>query len=59
MTARHILKTSMKLIDIGANLTDPVFRGKYRGNQAHPDDLEKILERARDAGIVAMMVTGG
>ncbi|KAJ2812780.1 hypothetical protein H4S07_001160 [Coemansia furcata] len=49
----------MKLIDIGANLTDPVFRGKYRGHQAHPDDLAQILERAREAGIVAMMVTGG
>ncbi|KAJ2489697.1 hypothetical protein IWW37_003754 [Coemansia sp. RSA 2050] len=59
MTARHILRTSMKLIDIGANLTDPVFRGEYRGNQAHPDDLAQILSRAREAGIVAMMVTGG
>ncbi|KAJ2845119.1 hypothetical protein IWW36_004920, partial [Coemansia brasiliensis] len=49
----------MKLIDIGANLTDPVFRGKYRGKQAHPDDLSHILERARASGIVGMMVTGG
>ncbi|KAJ1800519.1 hypothetical protein LPJ59_001038 [Coemansia sp. RSA 2399] len=49
----------MKIIDIGANLTDPVFRGKYRGKQAHDDDIEHILQRARSAGVVGMMVTGG
>ncbi|KAJ1988181.1 hypothetical protein EDC05_005446 [Coemansia umbellata] len=49
----------MKIIDIGANLTDPVFRGKYRGKQAHEDDMVYILDRARSAGVVGMMVTGG
>ncbi|KAJ2497646.1 hypothetical protein GGH96_004935 [Coemansia sp. RSA 1972] len=49
----------MKIIDIGANLTDPVFRGKYRGKQAHADDMPHMLERARASGIVGMMVTGG
>ncbi|KAJ1721977.1 hypothetical protein LPJ53_003550 [Coemansia erecta] len=49
----------MKIIDIGANLTDPVFRGRYRGKQVHDDDMDKMLERAHDAGVVGMMVTGG
>ncbi|KAI7821140.1 putative deoxyribonuclease TATDN1 [Kickxella alabastrina] len=49
----------MKIIDIGANLTDPVFRGVYRGKRAHEDDMNKMIERAQSAGIVAMMVTGG
>lgn len=48
-----------KIIDIGANLTDPVFRGMYRGKQAHPDDILHILKRACSAGVVGMIVTGG
>ncbi|KAJ2825856.1 hypothetical protein IWW50_002657 [Coemansia erecta] len=56
---RQALGKAMKIIDIGANLTDPVFRGKYRGKQAHTDDMPHILERARASGIVGMMVTGG
>ncbi|KAJ2159036.1 hypothetical protein GGF46_003328 [Coemansia sp. RSA 552] len=50
---------AMKIIDIGANLTDPVFRGQYRGKQAHEDDMVQVLDRARAAGVVEMMVTGG
>ncbi|KAJ2701490.1 hypothetical protein FB645_004636 [Coemansia sp. IMI 203386] len=49
----------MQLIDIGANLTDAVFRGMYRGKQVHEDDMGRVLERARAAGVVGMMVTGG
>ncbi|KAJ1654400.1 hypothetical protein IWQ61_005666 [Dispira simplex] len=49
----------MKLIEIGVNLTDPVFRGVYRGKQAHPDDLDQVLERARKVGVHKMIVTGG
>eukprot|EP00123_Amoebidium_parasiticum_P010218 comp19963_c0_seq1/m.24328 comp19963_c0_seq1/g.24328 ORF comp19963_c0_seq1/g.24328 comp19963_c0_seq1/m.24328 type:complete len:335 (-) comp19963_c0_seq1:133-1137(-) len=59
---RHFFKTKMppvRFVDIGVNLTDPMFRGNYRGKQAHPDDLSAVLERSRAAGMVKMMVTGG
>ncbi|EFP84188.2 hypothetical protein PGT21_037191 [Puccinia graminis f. sp. tritici] len=45
-------------IDIGSNLGDPVFRGEYHGKQAHPDDFEQILTRARSAGVVKQILTG-
>ncbi|KAI9032069.1 putative deoxyribonuclease TATDN1-like protein [Hyaloraphidium curvatum] len=54
MAARRI-----RLIDIGANLTDPVFRGIYRGKHVHPDDFGQVLERARAAGVERVIVTGG
>ena len=38
----------MQLVDIGANLTHPAFR----------DDLPQVLERARDAGVAAIIATG-
>uniref|UniRef100_H2ZH38 Deoxyribonuclease TATDN1 n=1 Tax=Ciona savignyi TaxID=51511 RepID=H2ZH38_CIOSA len=49
----------MKLIDIGANLTDPVFRGIYRGKQKHCDDFEDVLHRGFNVGIEKLIVTGG
>ncbi|XP_064401484.1 deoxyribonuclease TATDN1-like isoform X2 [Halichondria panicea] len=56
-----IMATSRKLrmIDIGANLTDPVFQGMYRGKQAHPSDLEDVLARARETGVEKIIITGG
>ncbi|EMD41932.1 hypothetical protein CERSUDRAFT_90521 [Gelatoporia subvermispora B] len=41
------------------NLTDPIFRGIYRGKQKHADDLEAMLERSRVAGVLSMLITGG
>ena len=38
----------MQLVDIGANLTHPAFRG----------DLDQVLHRARGAGVASIIVTG-
>ena len=49
----------MKFIDIGANLTDPMYSGDYNGTNRHQPDLAAVLDRAESAGVVKMMVTGG
>ncbi|KAJ5790509.1 uncharacterized protein N7518_007520 [Penicillium psychrosexuale] len=48
----------LRYVDIGINLSDPVFRGKYHGKQAHEDDLDDVIQRARDVGCSKFMVTG-
>ncbi|KAF5248031.1 hypothetical protein FAUST_437 [Fusarium austroamericanum] len=47
-----------RYIDIGINLTDPIFRGKYHGKERHPDDLDAIVGRAREVGCTKLIVTG-
>eukprot|EP00767_Chilomastix_cuspidata_P002692 gnl/Chilomastix_cuspidata/2810.p2 GENE.gnl/Chilomastix_cuspidata/2810~~gnl/Chilomastix_cuspidata/2810.p2 ORF type:complete len:304 (-),score=134.57 gnl/Chilomastix_cuspidata/2810:291-1202(-) len=49
----------MQFIDIGANLTDPVFRGVYRGRRVHANDFDAMLERARSSGMKKIIVTVG
>ncbi|KAJ7551825.1 hypothetical protein O6H91_06G030500 [Diphasiastrum complanatum] len=49
----------IKLIDIGANLSDGMFRGVYHGKQYHVADLGAVLARAWDAGVNRIIVTGG
>lgn len=49
----------LRLIDIGANLTDPMFQGIYHGRQAHPSDFDDVLKRAFDVGLEKIIVTGG
>ena len=56
---RTYQRTIMKFIDIGANLTDTMYQGEYNGSSKHPPDLEAVLQRAKTAGVVKMMVTGG
>ncbi|EGZ21431.1 hypothetical protein PHYSODRAFT_350745 [Phytophthora sojae] len=50
---------ALKMIDIGANLTDPVFTGVYRGKQKHESDLTAALARAKAFGVDKIIVTGG
>ncbi|KAJ7102095.1 Mg-dependent DNase [Mycena belliarum] len=52
------IKTDYRFIDVGVNLTDDVFRGKYHGKKRHDDDMHAILERARNAGVKSMILTG-
>lgn len=44
--------SSPTFIDIGANLLDDVFQGRYHGgSQKHEPDLNAVLERATAAGV--------
>ncbi|OAA78431.1 Deoxyribonuclease, TatD [Akanthomyces lecanii RCEF 1005] len=47
-----------RYVDIGINLADRVYRGRYRGNQKHPDDLEAVVNRAKAVGCTKLLVTG-
>lgn len=49
----------MHFIDISANLTDEVFQGNYNDRQIDEPDVDTVLQRAREAGIVRIMVTVG
>ncbi|KAG8239459.1 hypothetical protein J437_LFUL017593 [Ladona fulva] len=48
-----------KFIDIGANLTDPMFQGIYNGSPKHEPDIKSVLNRAWNAGLDKIIVTGG
>jgi len=63
MLAKGVLKMAAtqvyRFIDIGVNLTDPVFNGVYHGKKAHEDDFSHMMERAREIGMKKMIVTVG
>ena len=46
-----------RFVDIGANLTDGMFRGVYHGKAYHDADLEVVLRRAWDAGVEKIIIT--
>ncbi|KAK4640152.1 hypothetical protein QC761_604470 [Podospora bellae-mahoneyi] len=47
-----------RYIDIGINLADPIFRGRYHGKSRHPDDLQGVIDRAKEVGCTKLLVTG-
>ncbi|CEH18594.1 TatD-related DNase [Ceraceosorus bombacis] len=50
---------NLRFIDIGVNLTDGMYSGCYHGHKSHSPDLDSVLGRARKAGVIAQIVTGG
>ncbi|XP_076657106.1 deoxyribonuclease TATDN1 [Halictus rubicundus] len=48
-----------KFIDIGANLTDPMYQGIYHGSQKHQPDLNKVLERSWNNDLSKIIITAG
>ena len=48
-------------LDIGANLLDEMFQGRYNGKDApyHPADLDTVLHRAWDSGVCKIIITAG
>ncbi|PVH81764.1 Mg-dependent DNase [Cadophora sp. DSE1049] len=47
-----------RFVDIGINLTDPVYIGLYHGTQRHENDLSAVVRRAVDIGCEKLIVTG-
>lgn len=46
-------------LDIGANLTDPMYQGEYNGGRKHEPDLDKVLSRAWGVGVEKIFITAG
>jgi len=46
-----------RYIEIGINLTDPVYSGSYHGTQRHDSDLSDVIQRAVDSGCSKLIVT--
>ncbi|KAF4584319.1 hypothetical protein GQ602_005692 [Ophiocordyceps camponoti-floridani] len=47
-----------RYIDIGINLTDPMYSGIYNDKERHPDDVRAVIERANKVGCSKLIVTG-
>nr|BAN21135.1 conserved hypothetical protein [Riptortus pedestris] len=52
-------RNAMKFIDIGANLTDSMYKGLYHGSKKHDSDLSDVLLRSWDSGLEKLIITGG
>lgn len=52
-------KMARRMIDIGANLTDPMFSGFYNMSKHHDNDLAAVLQRSKQSGVEKIIITGG
>ncbi len=50
--------SALRFIDIGANMTDSMFNGMYRGKSKHNGDLRDVLRRAALHGVERIIITG-
>lgn len=57
--SNNVGKRKYRFIDIGANLTDPMYQGTYFEKVKHEPDLDLVLKRAWDAGVERIIVTAG
>ncbi|CAG9804555.1 unnamed protein product [Chironomus riparius] len=48
-----------KSINIGANLTDEVFDGRYNGTRKHDSDRQQVLDKAWNIGVEKIILTVG
>lgn len=53
-----MLSTSVRVVDIGINLTDNMYQGKYHGKKKHPADLEEVVRRGTAVGVSGLIITG-
>ncbi|KAE8746490.1 hypothetical protein FOCC_FOCC006725 [Frankliniella occidentalis] len=53
------MSSTLKFIDIGANLTDPMYQGIYHESKKHAPDLSDVLIRAWNQGLTKIIITGG
>ncbi|XP_070498988.1 deoxyribonuclease TATDN1 [Chironomus tepperi] len=54
-----INQRKMKFIDIGANLTDEVYDGRYSGSRKHEIDRQQVLDKAWNVGVEKIILTVG
>jgi TatD DNase family protein len=60
-SATTMSNKSLKFIDIGANLLDEMYQGRYHGSDTayHPPDLDAVLQRSWGAGVDKIIITAG
>lgn len=49
----------MGLTDIGANMLDHMYEGKYHGSKKHAPDVDEVLQRSVDHGVANIFITSG
>ncbi|KAF5283950.1 hypothetical protein FQA39_LY17191 [Lamprigera yunnana] len=55
----RMFRKMLKFIDIGANLTDPMYSGIYNDRKKHEEDLEYVLQRSWNKALDKIIITGG